>query len=322
MAYYLGIDTSNYTTSAAVYDSATNRIRQRRQLLPVAEGRLGLRQGDAVFLHVRQLGGLLAELMAEESCPLRAVAASAAPRDAEGSYMPCFLVGMMAAEVAASTARLASHTFSHQAGHIAAALYSAGRCDLMKRPFLAFHLSGGTTECLHVQPDAEQILHIETVSQTLDLNAGQAVDRVGGMLGLPFPAGPALEKLAGGSGRQYTPKPAMKGKDCCLSGIENQCARMLQGGEGKADVAQYCLAYISAALTEMTARALEDYPGLPLVYAGGVMANRQIRAAVQSHYTAVFAQPELSSDNAAGTALLCAVKEEGMQLVDRYSQPG
>ena len=66
----------------------------------------------------------------------------------------------------------------------------------MKQPFLAFHVSGGTTEALLVSPDDQRILSCQLAAKTLDLNAGQLIDRVGVMLGLGFPAGPALERLA------------------------------------------------------------------------------------------------------------------------------
>lgn len=314
MPWYLGIDTSNYTTSAAVYNPDTGELPQRRELLPVKPGEVGLRQADAVFLHVRQLGPLLSELLEPLDEPVRAAAASASPRDEEGSYMPCFLVGRLAAQAAAATAGAPLHSFSHQAGHVAAALYSADKLALRHAPFLAFHFSGGTTQCLLVRPDTENIFTIETVAETLDLNAGQAVDRVGKLLGLSFPAGPGLEALALQSAAAFNPKPAFRGKDCCLSGLENLCARMLERQCPPADVARFCLDYLAAAVLEMTRRVLAEHPGLPLVYAGGVLANSLIRGAVEARYNACFARPAFSSDNAAGTAVLCALRERGNSL--------
>jgi len=310
MSWYVGIDTSNYTSSAAAYNSATGAVVQHKKLLPVAQGRMGLKQSDAVFLHVRQLWEVLERVLGELTGPPAAVAASGTPRDEEGSYMPCFLVGVLAARACAGGAGARHHSFSHQAGHVMAALYSADRLELAGAPLLAFHFSGGTTQCLLVEPDARQIVRITTLAQTLDLNAGQAVDRVGGLLGLPFPAGPRLEELAKQSRRSFRPRPAFKGPDCCLSGVENQCAAMLAQGAPGPEAARYCLDYLSAAALEMTARVLERHPGLPLVYAGGVMSNSLIREAVLSRYPgAHFAQPQYSCDNAVGTALLCAMKE-------------
>ena len=75
MAYYLGLDTSNYTSSVALYNSQTRQVIQQKKLLPVKQGTLGLRQSDAVFAHVKQLGALVRELMAQESVRLDGVGA-------------------------------------------------------------------------------------------------------------------------------------------------------------------------------------------------------------------------------------------------------
>lgn len=303
MAVYLGIDTSNYTTSTAVYLSG-GELRQNKRLLPVAPGAVGLRQSDAVFGHVKALGALTQELLADCPAPVTAVGVSISPRDEAGSYMPCFLAGEMAARTAAAATGAPLYTFSHQAGHVAAALYGAGRMELLERPFLAFHISGGTTQCLYVTPGGEGVPSVETLARSLDLHAGQAVDRVGAMLGLAFPAGPALEALAGQSKRDFQPKPAFKGVDCCLSGVENQCAGMLNRGEAPCDIAQYCLCFLREALVTMTQKALELHPGLPLVYAGGVMSNQFLQQALDKRFGGGFAPPAYSADNAAGIALL------------------
>jgi N6-L-threonylcarbamoyladenine synthase len=307
-ACFLGIDTSNYTTSAALYWPESGEVRQVKRLLPVEEGKVGLRQSDAVFAHVKALGGLMEELFNGFDGEIVAVGASTSPRDEAGSYMPCFLTGEMAARSVSAAVGKPFYAFSHQAGHIAAALYATGSLHMAEAPFLAFHISGGTTQCLRVTPDPERILKIETVAETLDLNAGQAVDRVGATLGLPFPAGPALEKLAQGSAERYKPRPTLRGMDCCLSGLENQCAAMLAKGERPEDIARYCLDFIAATLLKMTDLAVKAYPSTPIIYAGGVMANRIIRAAIEAKYTCLFAPPEYSADNAAGIAALAARK--------------
>lgn len=304
----LGVDTSNYTTSVALYTSG-GELLQKKRLLPVKEGAVGQRQSDAVFGHVKALGALAEELLAGLAEPVEAVGVSDRPRDAQGSYMPCFLAGEAAARTAAAALRVPLYAFSHQAGHIAAALYGAGRMGLMGEEFLAFHVSGGTTDCVRVSTDTERILAASPVATSLDLHAGQAVDRVGAMLGLPFPAGPALEELAERSEKDYRPKPALKGADCCLSGVENQCRRMLEEGEAPADIARYCLCFLRETLTGMTKRARERFPGLPVVFAGGVMSNRFLRRELgQTFPGAAFAPPEYSADNAAGVALLCAAR--------------
>ena len=219
----LGIDTSNYTTSSAVWQNGSGT--QQKKLLPVKQGELGLRQSDAVFHHVRQLPEVL-EQLPWETINISAVGVSNRPRSQEGSYMPCFLAGYGTAKAIALSLHVPLFCFSHQQGHIAAALHSCGRLDLLKSRFVAFHVSGGTTEAVLVEPDAEQIFRAEIVAQSLDLKGGQAVDRVGALLGLPFPSGCELEKLAKASGKKFRIRPSLKGADCSLSGIENCCEKM------------------------------------------------------------------------------------------------
>ncbi len=306
MSVFLGIDTSNYTTSAAIFDSEAGTVLQSKKLLPVKEGELGLRQSDAVFAHVKQLGDMVKSVFSEYDGQIEAIGVSARPRDIDGSYMPCFLVGEMAANCISAACKAPVLTFAHQQGHVAAALYSAGRLDLLRERFIAFHLSGGTTEALLIEPDKERIIRCTKIGGSMDLKAGQAVDRVGVMLGLPFPAGKYLEELALKSDRRFKIKPVMKGTECCLSGIENKCKKMLEDREKPEDIALFCLKSVEAALCGMTDAVICKYGNLPLVYAGGVMANSIIRGTVENKYGGIFAKPEFSSDNAAGIAVLAA----------------
>ncbi len=311
MSLYLGLDTSNYTTSICLYDGNTSTAVQNKRLLPVKDGKMGLRQSDAVFLHVRQLTQTARQLVRGCAGRLAAVGVSDRPGGREGSYMPCFLVGKMAGELLADCLDIPCYTHTHQCGHIAAALYSAGQLSLMRQSFLAFHVSGGTTDCLLVQPDAKEILHVEQVGTSLDLNAGQAVDRVGAMLGLPFPAGPALDRLAQSCMQPICVKPVLKGGDCCLSGVENQCAKLLQDGAEPSYVARYCIESILAAVSAMTEYAMGRHSGLPVLYAGGVMSNHIIQETLSRRFRTQkvsFAQPEYSCDNAVGAALLAYQK--------------
>ncbi len=303
MRGYLGIDTSNYTTSCAIYRAGG--VVEQKRLLPVPQGQVGLRQSDAVFSHVKALGELMARLREQDNRPLAAIGVSRRPRDVEGSYMPCFLTGLMAAETASVAMGVPLFTFSHQAGHVAAALYGADRLDLIEKSFLAFHLSGGTTECLWVKSLREA--DIALLSCTNDLNAGQVVDRVGHMLGLEFPAGPALDALAQQSDRRFTVKSAFQGNNPCLSGIENQCRVLLSKGEPPADIARFALLSILKALLKMVENAKAATGCTDLVFAGGVMSNTLIRAEVESLYHGIFAPPAFSCDNAAGIAVLTAL---------------
>ena len=309
MSLYLGLDTSNYTTSAAVYDSTARTIVQAKRLLPVKAGEKGLRQSDAVFHHTVQLPDILSQL---DISGISGIGVSVKPRNAEGSYMPCFLCGEGTARMLGQALAVPVHPTSHQVGHILAALHSANCLDWVDHRFLAFHVSGGTTDCVLCEPDDALLLKITPVSSSLDLKAGQLVDRVGLMLGLSFPCGIALEQLAMQSEKEFRYKPTMKELDCCLSGLENQCAKALENGEAPCDIAKRCLCAIADVLLEMTKRALARTGELPVVYAGGVMSDMLIRNKLKTVKNAVFAKPEFSCDNAAGTAVyaaLCAEKE-------------
>lgn len=307
---YLGIDTSNYTTSTAIYCLNEGRVLQRKKLLPVPEGALGLRQSDAVFHHTVQLPMLLEELAGAFSGKICAVGVSSAPRDGKGSYMPCFLAGTATARAVAAFLKKPLYFFSHQRGHIAAALYSAQKLSYIDRPFYAFHVSGGTTEALFVSPDSDHVFQTTLLAHSLDLKAGQAVDRVGKMLGLPFPAGAELENLAQKSQRRFQPEPTMKGADCCLSGVQNQCEKMLREGAPREEIARFCIDSICAALDAMAERLLRSHGAYPFVFAGGVMSNGIIRDRLLQKYDASFAEPSFSCDNAAGIAILTAIQRQ------------
>lgn len=311
MSLYLGIDTSNYTTSVALYNSESGEVRQKRRLLSVKSGEKGLRQSDALFQHVKELPELFEGVFTKGE-KLSAVGYSARPRDVEGSYMPCFLAGREAAHCIASVNGINCLEFSHQAGHIAAALYSINRLDMLQKKFIAFHVSGGTTDVVLFTPKENFSYEIKPFSSSLDLKAGQAVDRCGIMLGLDFPAGPKLEELALKSIKKFKIHPCMKGRDCCLSGLENKCAEMIKSGDDKCDVARFCLEFIKVTLDAMAKAAKEELGDLPLLFAGGVMSNSIIREYMTEKYGALFAKPAFSSDNAAGTAALTKIKSEGL----------
>lgn len=304
----LGIDTSNYTTSAALFDTETGEIRQSKKLLPVKKGELGLRQSDAVFHHTKQLPDVVKLLFEDCNAVPSAVGVSVRPRNAEGSYMPCFLCGEGLADAIGSVNHIPVYKTSHQVGHILAALYSAGKLDFIGKRFIAFHISGGTTDCLLAEPDTEDVIKVTELGTSLDLKAGQAVDRVGLMLGLSFPCGKQLEALAEKSTAQFKIRPVLKDGNCCLSGLENKCRKMLDDGESPENTAMYCLQYVCETVRGMARYALEKQGDMPVVFAGGVMSDKIIRSQLERDFEAYFAEPEFSCDNAAGTAVFAALK--------------
>lgn len=301
----LGFDTSNYTTSAAVYDESG--IINEKIMLSVKSGERGLRQSDAVFQHTLNLPQLTDRLVINN---VEAVGVSDKPRNAEGSYMPCFLAGVSVAGAISKALGVPLYKTSHQTGHILAALYSCGRLDLINESFIAFHLSGGTTEALLVSPDDENIIRAEIVSKSLDLKAGQAIDRTGVMLGLDFPCGKALDELSEKSNAQFKYKPTMINGDCSLSGVENKVKKMIENAEKQEDVAKFVLSCVSETVLSMLDEINKKYGSLPAVFSGGVSSNTLLRETVNKKYEACFAAPEFSLDNAAGVAVYAKLKND------------
>ena len=295
---YLGIDTSNYTTSAAAFDGRDGVNRSR--LLDVAPGQLGLRQSDALFSHVKRLPVLMEQLFSAVSPgEIQAVAVSTRPRAVEGSYMPCFLAGVAVAKSLAAALGVPCHEVSHQQGHVAAALWSAGRMDLMDKPHLAWHLSGGTTELLSITPEGKNV-RAEKIGGTSDISAGQIMDRTGKLLALPFPAGKALDQLSQG----VEVKPFRVKTQCLtfsLSGLENQVAAFYQRTNSPEETAAFAVSSVCDVVLRTTREAQKQYPGLEVVFSGGVASNVTLRRVCGF---GVFAAPQFSTDNAMGVAVL------------------
>ena len=303
MKAVLGLDTSNYTTSAAWFDGAQGHNEGR--LLEVQPGRLGLRQSEALFQHVKRLPEIVKGLEQRE---IQAVGASTRPREMEGSYMPCFLAGASFGESMAHMLNVPFYAFSHQQGHLAAAAWSAGRLDLLEQPFLAWHLSGGTTELLKVEPEGCSV-RAEIIGGASDLSAGQLIDRAGVLLGLAFPAGKALDELAQTEIHSDCYAVKLKNLTFSLSGIENQIKELAARQKPPAYIASFTLNTIAQVVRRATQEAQARWPGLPVLCSGGVASNRRLRSVLTQ---AVFAQPQFSTDNAMGVAILThrARKEE------------
>ncbi|MCI9155988.1 MAG: DNA-binding protein [Lawsonibacter sp.] len=296
----LGLDTSNYTTSAALFDGETGE--NVGCLLEVRPGERGLRQSDALFQHVKRLPRLLEGLLADRA-GIQAVGASTRPRAVEGSYMPCFLAGESQGRGIAAALGVPFFAHSHQQGHLAAAAWSAGRLDLLDAPFLAWHLSGGTTELLLVKPDGYTVT-AEIIGGTSDLSAGQLIDRTGVLLGLQFPAGKALDGLYAQADACYEYRVKLNGLTFSLSGMENQVKALIAEGACPGTVARFAIDSVSNVVWRATQEAQRQYPGLPVLCSGGVASNSQLRAGMTALCGAIFAEPRYSTDNAMGAAIL------------------
>ena len=299
----IGFDTSNYTTSVACFDGREGV--NCSQLLPVKPGELGLRQSDAVFSHTKSLPELTGRLFSHVQS-IDAIAVSTRPRAVEGSYMPCFLVGYSHAKLLSDALNVPLFEVSHQQGHVAACLFSAGRMDLMDKPHLAWHLSGGTTELLLIEPDGKNV-KATRIGGTTDISAGQLIDRAGVMLDLPFPAGKHLDALAKEAGNRDVFKVKCPGLEFSLSGVQNKVQQYAMTNS-PAETAAYTLRCVCHAVQAATRNAQKAYPGLEVVFSGGVSANSMLRDVMKD---AIFCNPKYSTDNALGVAVLAARLMEG-----------
>lgn len=297
----IGFDTSNYTTSIAYFNGTDGM--NCSKLLPVREGELGLRQSDAVFQHIKSLPELSDRLFSHISADeITAVGVSTRPRAVEGSYMPCFSVGYTHAKLLADALGVPLIECSHQQGHVAASLWSAGRLDLMDKTHLAWHLSGGTTELLLVEPDGNNV-KCTCIGGTSDISAGQLIDRTGQLLQLPFPSGKHLDGLWKDAKNTDVFKVKCPEFTFSLSGVQNKVNDYFHTYQDKAETAAYALRCVCHAVMTATKNARKAYPGLPVVFSGGVASNSMLRQALAS-LEPVFSAPEFSTDNAMGVAVL------------------
>ena len=303
----IGIDTSNYTPSIAFFDGIGGENCSR--LLPVRQGELGLRQSDAVFAHIKSLPELSGRLFSHvDPTSITAVGVSTRPRAVEGSYMPCFMVGYSHGKMLSDCLGVPLIEVSHQQGHVAASLWSADHLELMDQPHLAWHLSGGTTELLLVEPEGKNV-RCTRIGGTTDISAGQLIDRTGQLLELPFPSGKHLDALS----KEATLKEAFQVKcanmEFSLSGVQNKVQQFHAAHGIPAETAGYALRCVAKAVYRATEQALKAYPGLRVVFSGGVASNSMLREVI-APLDPVFSQPQFSTDNAMGVAVLAYRSQE------------
>ncbi|NLY73900.1 MAG: O-sialoglycoprotein endopeptidase [Firmicutes bacterium] len=298
----IGIDTSCYTTSVAVIGENGVLHAERRQMLRVKPGKRGLRQSEAVFQHLQNFPRLVEDLKISQ---VKAVIASSRPRPVSGSYLPVFKVGAALGETLARVMGVAFFETSHQEGHLRAGFFDR---ELPDGPFLAWHLSGGTTELLLVK-GVKGGFDICKVGGSSDLQVGQFVDRIGVALGGPFPAGAYLEKLARQSDTLESLPVAIKDLTISFSGPDSAAKRLLDAGITPQELARRVFNCIVHAIAEVTAAAADRFQVDRVLLAGGVASADLIRTAllkeaVLKDVGLIFAPKELSGDNAVGVGLI------------------
>jgi len=310
MKIALGLDTSAYVTSVAAMDEKVQLIYDGRTKLEVEEGQRGLQQAVAVFKHLQNLPPLFRQLKTHlNPSDIKVVVASSTPRPQERSYMPVFTVGANEAEIVSSLLDIPLILSSHQEGHILAGLWACGFVPPFPSPFLALHLSGGTTEILRVE-SSDSGLKIKILGGTTDLNAGQFIDRVGVRLGLSFPAGPFLEKLAEeGENTSVRIPSAVRDLYCSFSGPESAAQRLIESGVAPAEIAFATLHCVARTLEKILRQTIALTGIKTILFVGGVSGNKYLRHYLLNHLSAkdndlklFFTPLPYSSDNACGLA--------------------
>lgn len=302
--YFLGIDTSCYTTSLAVVDLEGNLICDYREPLPVEKGKIGLRQSNGFFMHVGHLPALYEKVVSDiNPSHIVAVGVSSQPRYIEDSYMPVFTAGLHFAKTVALSLNTKLYTFSHQEGHIEASNWSS---DYESDTFIAVHLSGGTSEILLVKKQ-ENRYFTNIIGGAEDISAGKLIDRVGVYMGTDFPAGKILDgSIEFDKNRKWGYPTSVKGSRINLSGLENYAKKKFDEGTSLNDVAEGLFESISKSILKAVTNAAKDSGINTVIFAGGVASSKYLRSYIKandrSELEFVFSEPKYAVDNSVGIA--------------------
>lgn len=302
----LGIDTSCYTTSIAILDESGCLLADKRRLLQVKDNGIGLSQSEMVFQHMRFLPEVFTQAFSGIDDPqIIKIGVSSCPRQLPDSYMPAFLTGAGYAQVLATAMQIPLYKISHQENHILAGLWSAaGPTD---ENFLALHISGGTTDLLHVNFRQHNVMYLQQLGTGIDINAGQLIDRIGVAMGIKFPAGPGLEILAKSANGQEISLPiSVKEMNISFSGPFSHAMRLLNKNVDHAQLALGVQNCIAKSILKIIVRAIEVTSSNSLLIVGGVASNQYIRNYLSENLSGkvgiFFPKSEYSSDNSVGAA--------------------
>lgn len=299
----LGIETSCDETAAAVYSTREGLMAHRvhsQAALHAEHG--GVVPELASRDHVRRLPALVADTLAEAGLrgpDLDGVAYTAGP-----GLIGALLVGTSFARGLAFSLGTEAVPVHHLEGHLLAPFLES---ETPAFPFLALLVSGGHTQLIAVRAFGRY----ELLGESLDDAAGEAFDKVAKMLGLGYPGGPAVERLAatGDPGRYRFPRPMTDrpGLNFSFSGLKTHTRTALEADGGAAATADIARAFTDAVVDTFAIklrRALRQTGLRSVVAAGGVVANRALRARLSEVAEAAgarlyFPRPEFCTDNAA-----------------------
>ncbi|MCX7885207.1 MAG: O-sialoglycoprotein endopeptidase [Caloramator sp.] len=293
----LGIDTSNYTTSIAVVEEG-KIIYDVRKLLKVKKGEKGLRQSEALFQHVNNLPLMLND---DAVKGIDAVCVSVKPRPKEDSYMPVFKAGESIGQAIAYTNNINIFYTTHQEGHIEAAC----RCiNFNFKEFIAFHLSGGTSEILYVKRDKNYF--IEKIGGTKDISLGQFIDRIGVALGYEFPSGKFVDDAALSiSDSQLRIPSRVDELKFNLSGQETLGLKYIDKGYNHEEISYSVMLCASKTIEKLLINTLKEYK-LPVLIMGGVASSSFLKNYILKRFSKdiYFSNSKYASDNATGVAYI------------------
>lgn len=313
--YYMGIDTSNYTTSIAIIDEMDRVVLDLRRVLKVDKGKKGLRQQEAVFQHINNLPELVDTMSKTiDFNDIHSISCSYKPRNIVESYMPVFKVGKGQAVVISRILKTNFYEFSHQEGHIGAGIIYNSLKNSNR--FLGLHISGGTTELLIVNKHNGNF-NIEIIGGTLDISVGQLIDRIGVEIGLVFPCGKEMDNISkrGCTLKLNIPISIKNETWFNISGMENYFKRLLiNESYSKEDILATIFDVVSSYLLEIIIKGSRIYGINDILITGGVSANSIIRETlkktlINENITSYFPNIQLCTDNAVGIAYLGKEKQ-------------
>ncbi|MEA4963895.1 hypothetical protein [Lutispora sp.] len=305
----MGIDTSCYTTSVALIDNEEHLVMDERIMIKVKAGERGIRQSDAIYQHIENLDVLLEDLFGSfDASHIKAIGVSSKPRNNPDSYMPVFNSGLHIGKVMGLCLKAPLFLLSHQENHILSGLWSQQLVP--DKPFLAYHMSGGTTELLLVE--GYEKMAVKVIGGSSDLKAGQFIDRLGVAMGLDFPCGKEMDMLSESEKEVDISIPfSVKDSYASFSGPETFAQKIIKSKQyDKAKLSKAVFLCIAKLVEETLVNSKSLIGWEDVLFIGGVSSNSTIIEYLSNsprlkayNIKPVFSHKRCATDNALGCAV-------------------